>query len=160
MLLSLLAGPLLWMSPEVSESYQPALSQGYCPLGFRWALWGPPGWARSQASLTQEQQPGARDRAGGCQPCPVCSYGGEQEASGPLSWIMDGREAPATLELPLPTYPVPGSQHSLGTLSRGASFRPCWVQRNFGCSLVLKQEVCVKQDKRGGKEEGRAQKTP
>lgn len=35
--------------------------------------------------------------------------------------ITEGTEAPAVLELPLPTYPVCQHQHSLGT-SAGKSF--------------------------------------
>lgn len=113
-LLSLLAGPLLWMSPEVLESFQPAPSQGWGPLGFRRALWEPPEWAKSQASITQKQPP----RGQGSQPCPVPALPcpqpcpvrspalsaalGKSRRTRPLPWIREGTEAPAVLELLCP----------------------------------------------------------
>lgn len=140
------------MSPEVSGSLHPAPSQGCSPSGSEWAFWGPPRWVKPQ-----ELQPGGHRSPGqGDYPCPGCSQKEGQEAASPLLSITEGTEAPAVLELPLPTYPVCQCQHSLGT-SAGNSF--LWAMlgaeehdREF-CSET--RGLCEKQGdkKRMGREE-------
>lgn len=128
-LLSLLAHPSLWMSPGLFGNLQPMPSQGYSPLGSGWALWGPP----------EAGQGAAARRTGEASPALSTAHGEGQEAARPLPWVTEGTEAPAVLELPLPTYPVPRCQHSLGTLDREELlWGECWVQKNLGCVLVLK----------------------